>query len=238
MPTEAIDRKLKGQAVAIGQIMAKAKQDLTDLFVRHHRMTREQALAYVNERPAPERAQELLQAPAATTSWFDLNELSEFDAALAAERWECVLDAARDELAGGVWAANAIESSTSTCWGHAQFLALRDDLSEEWSPRNGIERALVDMMAQALTLRMRWMQRLVVLDNLESVNQSTSNKYETPRVAMFQAIEQAAAMADRFDRMFMRALRQIRDLRRYTVVIQSANQVNIGQQQVNTLESG
>ncbi len=238
MATEIIDRKLRGQAVAVGQIMAKAKQDLTDLFVRHHRMTREQAIACVNERPAPERARELFSAPPSATTWFDLTELSDFDPAMPAERWERVIDAARDELAGGVWAAKAVEPSDDKCWSHAQFLALRDDLSKEWSPRNGMERALIDMMAQSLTLRMRWMQRLVVLDNLESLNQSTPTKYETPRVDMFQNIEQASAMADRFDRMFMRALRQLRDLRRYTVVIQSAHQVNIGQQQVNTVESG
>ena len=42
-------------------------------------------------------------------------------------------------------------------------------------------------------------------------------------------------MVDRFDRMFMRALRQLRDLRRYmpTVVVQRAEQVNVGQQQLN-----
>jgi hypothetical protein len=51
------------------------------------------------------------------------------------------------------------------------------------------------------------------------------------------AIDQAAGMVDRFNRMFMRALRQLRDLRRYTVVIQSAEQVNVGQQQVNVAAS-
>jgi hypothetical protein len=45
-------------------------------------------------------------------------------------------------------------------------------------------------------------------------------------------------MADRFNRMFLRVLRQMRDLRRYSspVVIQNAEQVNVaadGGQQVN-----
>ena len=49
-----------------------------------------------------------------------------------------------------------------------------------------------------------------------------------------EAIEQAA-MVDRFNRLFLRTLRQLRDLRRYApaVTIQNAGQVNIGQQQVN-----
>jgi hypothetical protein len=48
-------------------------------------------------------------------------------------------------------------------------------------------------------------------------------------------MEQAAAMADRFNRLALRTLRQLRDLRRYApqVTIQSAAQVNIGGQQVN-----
>jgi hypothetical protein len=51
--------------------------------------------------------------------------------------------------------------------------------------------------------------------------------------------QQAAEMADRFNRLFLRTLRQLRDLRRYSVPIQINNpeQVNIpagGGQQVNT----
>ena len=50
-----------------------------------------------------------------------------------------------------------------------------------------------------------------------------------------QALEQAAAMVDRFNRLQLRTLRQLRDLRRYApaVVIQNADQVNIGEQQIN-----
>jgi hypothetical protein len=47
-------------------------------------------------------------------------------------------------------------------------------------------------------------------------------------------------MADRFNRIFMRTLRQLRDLRRYSpVTINNANQINIaadGGQQVNLIE--
>ena len=50
-----------------------------------------------------------------------------------------------------------------------------------------------------------------------------------------EAIEQAMAMGDRFNRIFLRTLRALRDLRRYapTVVVQNAGQVNVGGQQVN-----
>lgn len=50
-----------------------------------------------------------------------------------------------------------------------------------------------------------------------------------------EATIQAAELAERFHRLAMRTLRALRDLRRYapTVSIQSAGQVNIGEQQVN-----
>jgi hypothetical protein len=49
-------------------------------------------------------------------------------------------------------------------------------------------------------------------------------------------VSQFAAMVDRFNRIFLRTLRALRDLRRYapaTVVVQNAGQVNVGGQQVN-----
>jgi hypothetical protein len=54
-------------------------------------------------------------------------------------------------------------------------------------------------------------------------------------VTGFQAVEQAGAMVDRFNRIFLRTLRALRDLRRCPppVVVQNAGQVNVGQQQVN-----
>ena len=60
-------------------------------------------------------------------------------------------------------------------------------------------------------------------------------KWRLPRVMDVDAQNQAVAMADRFNRLFMRTLRGLRDLRRYapSVMIQSAAQVNIGKQQVN-----
>ena len=45
-------------------------------------------------------------------------------------------------------------------------------------------------------------------------------------------------MVDRFNKLFLRTLRALRDLRRYapTVMIQNAGQVNIGQQHVNAAQ--
>jgi hypothetical protein len=50
-----------------------------------------------------------------------------------------------------------------------------------------------------------------------------------------EAIEQAAGMVDRFNRIFLRTLRALRDLRRLppAVIVAKADQVNVGGQQVN-----
>jgi hypothetical protein len=47
-------------------------------------------------------------------------------------------------------------------------------------------------------------------------------------------VDQAHRLADGYNRQFLRVLRQLRDLRRYApVVIQNAQQVNVGNQQLN-----
>ena len=62
-------------------------------------------------------------------------------------------------------------------------------------------------------------------------------------VAADPEVNQAADMADRFNRLFLRTLRQLRDLRRYSmpVMINNPEQVNIaadGGQQVNVNAKG
>jgi hypothetical protein len=56
-----------------------------------------------------------------------------------------------------------------------------------------------------------------------------------PRLDEAAAIDQAAAVVDRFNKVFLRTLRALRDLRRYAtpVVVQNAGQVNIGGPQLN-----
>jgi hypothetical protein len=49
------------------------------------------------------------------------------------------------------------------------------------------------------------------------------------------AVEQAAKLMDRFNRIFMRTLRMLKDIRRHTatLVVQNAGQVNVADQQIN-----
>jgi len=48
------------------------------------------------------------------------------------------------------------------------------------------------------------------------------------------AVDQAYRLTDGYNRQFLRVLRQLRDFRRHSsVVIQNAQQVNVGNQQLN-----
>jgi hypothetical protein len=65
-----------------------------------------------------------------------------------------------------------------------------------------------------------------------------NREWEPPRVEPAEWIEEAASMADRFNKLFLRTLRALRDLRRYaptSVVVQGVAQVNVanGPQQIN-----
>jgi hypothetical protein len=94
-------------------------------------------------------------------------------------------------------------------------------------------------MAQAQTAVYFWQERLSTRASTEPSNEeldATGPKgWKRPRISDSEAIEQAAGMVDRFNRIYLRTLRALRDLRRYppTVVVQNAVQVNVGGQQVN-----
>ena len=56
-----------------------------------------------------------------------------------------------------------------------------------------------------------------------------------PRLDDAAALEQAVAMAERWNKTALRVLRQMRDLRRYSppVIVNNGGQVNVAGQQVN-----
>jgi hypothetical protein len=62
-----------------------------------------------------------------------------------------------------------------------------------------------------------------------------NNGFRLPRVSEAQAMDQAAQMVDRFNRIYMRSLRALRDLRRHapTLVVHNAAQINVAENQVN-----
>ena len=81
-----------------------------------------------------------------------------------------------------------------------------------------------------MTCARRW--NICILAQIAPLLVNRSFSYtETP--SSTEAMEQAAAMVDRFNRQYLRTLRALRDLRRCVsaVTIQQAGQVNVGGQQ-------
>jgi hypothetical protein len=92
-------------------------------------------------------------------------------------------------------------------------------------------------LALAQTTFNFWMGRLMLYSMLEweLVPDKAKPKWKPPQVSESDALNQAAAMADRFNKIYLRSLRALRDLRRWspTIVVQNAGQVNVAEQQVN-----
>lgn len=174
--------------------------------------------------------------------------------------WEKIKDEAGDKFASGHLATEAMypEHYMRTAWNVASYLGLRESFIAEWQPKGGIELSLIDMLAQAFLQYQHWMKQSVLRS--ETREREVHPEYEKwqrhkspqetdasgfldgywfrPFVSERDAIEHAAQMADRWNRVYMRTLRNMRDLRRYSVpfTINNPQQVNIAAdsgQQIN-----
>ncbi len=176
--------------------------------------------------------------------WSHLSAIAEVDVNDSLELWERLRETADDELESGKRAA-AIVGSRKEPYALAQFLAIRNSFADQWQPNGGIESAMIDMMTIAFSLQMYWSatahQRSVEIhNNQEKELARYENKgWKSPYQYEAGAIDQAYKLADSYNRQFLRVLRQLRDLRRYSPVIIQNNggQVNIGEQQVNVKQS-
>jgi len=176
--------------------------------------------------------------------WSHLSAIAEVDVNDSLELWERLRETADDELESGKRAA-AIVGSRKEPYVLAQFLAIRNSFADQWQPNGGIESAMIDMMTIAFSLQMYWSaiahQRSVEIHhNQEKELARYENKgWKSPYQYEAGAIDQAYKLADSYNRQFLRVLRQLRDLRRYSPVIIQNNggQVNIGEQQVNVKQS-
>jgi hypothetical protein len=218
--------------------LASTFGQLVKFYRTHYGLSDEEARKRAYSPPSPEHEQQLQTTPTDQISWHDLDNLAQTDSERALRVWESVKATALDELRTGHRAAECLEPAGSRCWRRARFLAIRDDLAAEWQPRTGIERQLIDQMAQAQESCFHWMTTLTGRATLESFDDREARElgqWTPPRVKDAEALEQAAGMVDRFNRIFLRTLRALRDLRRYStpVIVQNAGQVNIEEKQVN-----
>jgi hypothetical protein len=192
--------------------------------------------AYVN----PGLRRRAVDEPVEEVSWWSLSPLIETDPEAGWAVWERVKAAAADELASGDRAALALCWDDSP-WKRAQFLAIRQTFIDEWQPRGGIELTLIDQMTQAHSLYLHWVERAHVQASLEGSKQKRelgqTGRWQPRTLGTAETLDQSAQMAERWQKLFVRALRALRDLRRHAppiVLAGPGSQVNVGHQQVNT----
>jgi hypothetical protein len=220
--------------------MVEGLRELIRSYKREYDLTTAEALAKAREGVLTEV--DALERPTSAVMWYHRESLFERDPQRGLERWEEIKRAARDDLSSGLRSCQAVDIPGSTPWNRAQYLALRQELMDGWQPRNGVERQLVEAMAQARTAAEFWLKLMMARAArdaaMEEATMFHKRKWEPPGVTGFQVIDQAGAMVDRFNRMFLRSLRALRDLRRWPspVFVQNAGQVNVGQQQVNVAQ--
>jgi hypothetical protein len=241
--TSALAETRKSQeADTLAREMAAAFGRVVEVYKHEYKLSAQDAVAKAESAGSPQYEEQVLHGPPDQVSWSALDLVGRADPQLALRRWEEIKQAARDELHSGHRAAKAMEGFGSDCWQRAQFLAIRKDLTEAWHPRNGIEAQLLDAMAQAQTAVFFWLGMLTMRASVECQRENhqveKEGHWDPPRVSDAEATEQAADMVDRFNKMYLRTLRALRDLRRYvpTVVVQNAGQVNVGGQQVNVAQ--
>jgi len=215
------------EAGVLAREMAAAFGGMVKFYREQYGLSPEEARQRAQDIGAPAYQEWLRNQPPDQVSWFDLNNLAERDPQLARQRWEEIKAAALQELRTGHRAAKILEVGGPDCWDRAKFFAIRDDLAQGWQPRNGIERQLIDVMAQAQSSYFYWLGTLTARATLETVRdrrrEEEQGRWSPPRVTDAEALEQAAAMVDRFNRIFLRTLRALRDLRRYApaVIVQT-----------------
>ena len=200
----------------------------------------------------------LMGQPLENLHFVDLAKLFSFAPRVAERFWENAKREGRNEFESGHLAANVTfpVGYMKGLWNIARYLGVRESFLDDWNPKGGIEIALVDMLAQTYFQWQYWIEQTVLRSETrpreehheyrkwKQWNEKTKNAkswqdgyWFPPYVSEQQAVEYAVQMADRFNRIFMRTLRQLRDLRRYSpVTINNPNQVNIaadGGQQVN-----
>lgn len=212
----------------------------------------------ITDNEAVELLERLLRYPTEFISFFELMELNNHSPASAQNMWEMIKREAQNEFESGHRAAAAFEPADwmTDAWNRASYLGLRESLCEEYQPKGGIELTMIDAIAQAWLMLQHWTEESVrrakteprrenhqfyewkQWNKMASPKQWIDGNWDVPMVTEKEAVEHAAQMADRWQRMYFRAIRSLRDWRRYTpqLTINNPQQVNIandGGQQIN-----
>jgi hypothetical protein len=226
------------EADSVARLMGQALRDRVRFLQTECGLAPESAYTRATAPETPENIASIMSAPPEQISWFDLGRLMRSNPEEGLARWQEIKQAAVEELRSGHRAA-AVFDWDSAPWERARFLAIRNDFIAEWQPRGGIERALVDTLCECYAAYLYWFERFNRLSTAHGKVQDSRFEregfHEPPRVDEAEAIREAAELADKLNKIFLRTLRALRDLRRYapSVMIQNVGQVNIASQQFN-----
>jgi hypothetical protein len=230
----------EAEMVPLAGKLAKSFTDFVAFYEEAYKLSREDALE--RARLTVEDRQRIMNAPACTISWMDIGQMTEADPDAGMEVWDKVRHAARMEILSGHRAAGVVSQRFDFGpLAQARFLEVRQALRNEWNPSEGSESALIDMLAQIQTAWEEWMGKHMLQATMESAVRPLERSalkegaWLPPRVGEVEAQDQSAVLADRFNKMYLRTLRALRDLRRHApqIVVQNAGQVNVGHQQIN-----
>lgn len=147
------------------QELAAARREMVAAVTRQIRFSIEQL--QLSPQEAAARVREwLAHAPADQeadqVTWFDLAGLIEHDPERGQAAWQTLKDEARQELATGFRAARTLEPPvTGRPYERAQVMVIVEALRQALEPRDVLEELLVQHMASAYELNLRW-QALVV----------------------------------------------------------------------------
>ena len=191
-------------------------------------------------------------------SWNALANLLEHEPEQGREVWLKIKAEARQELATGVRAADALQGPIDSRrpWQRAQFLAIVDSLTRDLQPRGALEALMIQRMASTLELCLMWQKLAIERHELEEWQAESKKReelgemtprqrersrylygYLPPRLSKAEAIEQAFLMGDRYERAFLRLVREFRNARRMfaALIVAEGGTVNVsdGPQQVN-----
>jgi hypothetical protein len=174
-------------------------------------------------------------------SWADLQQLASADPESIVDVWNRITAAARDELASGHRAAQALEWG-STPWRRARFLAIREGLRADTPPQSGLEALLIDTIAEATSTWLELTEQATMLAateaELERDDLQRDRRWRPPHELMASEIARVEQRAEQAHNRLLRSIKALTELRRATPTIYVANagQINVGSQQVNVTQ--
>jgi hypothetical protein len=191
----------------------------------------------------------LMSYPLDLVNFVDLLPLLDSAPEMAERFWELMKKQGRAEFETGHLASKSLApvDYMKTAWQVASYLGLRESFIREWKPHGGLELSLIDTMAQAFLQFQYWVRESIVRSQTEPRREAYEytewknwkraerkaqgwgpGHWDVPYQREADAQNQAAQMADRWNRIYLRALRNLRDFRRYApVTINNPQQVNI-----------